>query len=52
MALSGFELDVAAQNQEDDFVYGCGHRKRGLHGATVERQPRQSLVGIYTLLFE
>ena len=42
--------DVAAQNQEDDFVYERGrrgHRKRGLHGATVERQPRQSLVGTY-----
>ena len=30
--------DMAAQNQEDDFVYEPGwrgHQKRGLHGATV-----------------
>ena len=43
--------DVAKQNEEDDFVYERGrrgHRKRGLNGATVERQPRQSLVGTYT----
>ena len=44
------EGGIVAPDQEDDFVYERGrrgHRKKRLHGATVERQSRRSLVGTY-----